>query len=73
MRKLTIDPKYTKTYKTVSNLEKALEKLNLPDSVRYVQCEQDGRYTAIFINITCNQNHSMYLSYIASKGFKVVG
>ena len=73
MKKLTIDSKYTKTYKTVANLEKALEKLNLPSSLRYLECyTEDGRVTAVFTNVTASDN-AMYLAHIAHNGFKVVG
>jgi cytochrome oxidase assembly protein ShyY1 len=70
MKKLTIDTKYTKTYKTAANLEKALEKMNLPEELMYLQVEVDGRFTAVFTNtmqvpgMTC---------HIAHNGFKVVG
>jgi hypothetical protein len=74
MKKLTIDPKYTKTYKTVANLEKALDKKNWPDTLTYLEVEVDGRFTAVFTNVTAGHgdNH-MYLATIASAGFKVVG
>jgi fructose-1,6-bisphosphatase len=76
MRKLSIDPKLTKTYKTVENMEKAIaklqEKLQLPDSLTYLECEVDGRFTAVFTNVTRNDN-GMYLAYIAQAGFKIVG
>jgi hypothetical protein len=75
MRKLTIDPKYTKTYKTIENLEKALAKKDWPDTLAYLQVEVDGRYTAVFTNVVASKgtdNH-MYLTTIASAGFKVVG
>lgn len=76
MKKLTIDPKLTKTYKTVENMEKAIaklqEKLQLPDSLTYLECEVDGRFTAVFTNVTRNDN-GMYLAYIAQAGFKIVG
>jgi len=78
MRKLTINTEVTKTYKTVANLEKALEnldkKVGLPSSLTYVQVEVDGRFTAIFTNTTTSEGgNGMYLSYLASSGFKVVG
>ena len=77
MRKLTINPDLTKTYKTVKNLEKGLEKLDkklggLPSSLTYLQCEVDGRFTAVFTNVASSEN-GMYISYLASNGFKVVG
>lgn len=76
MKKLTIDPKLTKTYKTVANLDKALDKLQskigLPDSLTILQVEVEGRFTAVFTNVTRNDN-GMYLAYIAQAGFKVVG
>ncbi len=76
MRKLTIDPELTKTYKTVANMERAVENLaeriGLPHSVTYIQCEVDGRFTPVFTNLTQNDN-GMYLSYVAHSGFKVVG
>ena len=76
MRKLTIDTKYTKTYKTEENLDKAItklqEKIGLPDSLTYLMVEVEGRFTAVFTNVTQNDN-GMYLAYIAQNGFKVVG
>lgn len=76
MRKLTIDSSLTKTYKTRENLDKAVaklqEKLQLPDSITYLECEVDGRFTAVFTNVTHNDN-GMYLAYICQAGFKVVG
>jgi len=75
MRKLTINPMYTKTYKTVENLEKALDKLTkklgLPH-LTYLQCEVDGRFTAVFTDLARNDN-GMYISALAHNGFKVVG
>ena len=72
MKKLTIDPKYTKTYKTVANLEKALENLNLPSGLRYLECYADnGRVTAVFVNASTVEG-GMYLSAVAHAGFKVV-
>ena len=72
MKKITIDPKYTKTYKTVANLEKALAKLDLPNGFRYLECYADnGNVTAVFYNATSGDN-AMYLAHIASNGFKIV-
>ena len=72
MNKITINPEYTKTYKTVKNLERALSKLGLPDGFRYLECwSENGRVTAVFINVTAVEN-GVYLSHIASNGFKVV-
>lgn len=73
MKKLTINPAYTKTYKTVANLDKALERLNIAlDGLRYLECwTEDGRVTAVFVNATEYQN-GVYLSFLASKGFKCV-
>ena len=77
MRKITIDSGLTKTYKTVANLEKALVKLNLPDiGFVYLECyTDDGRVTAVFTNVTnsSSSDRHMYLTHIASNGFKVVG
>lgn len=72
MKENTIDPKYTKTYKTKENLRKALDKLNLPDSLHYLLCEVDGRYTAVFHNTQYAEN-GMYLCHVVHSGFKVVG
>lgn len=76
MRKFTINPKYTKTYKTVENLEKAIAKLQerfgLPDSLMYVQCEVEGRHTAVFTN-AMNTENGMYLTALTHNGFVVVG
>ena len=78
MRKLTIDPTLTKTYKTVANLEKALtkldEKVGLPGGLTYLLTEVDGRFTAVFTNTTTVEGgNGMYLSYLAGERFKVVG
>ena len=76
MRKITINSTLTKTYKTVANLEKALEKLNLPEiGFTYLECyTYDGRVTAVFTNVTSGGNdRHMYLAHILSNGFKVVG
>jgi hypothetical protein len=70
MKKLTIDPKYTKTYKTVANLEKALDKMNLPDELMYLLVEVNGRFTSVFTNTLQVPGMSCYLAH---KGFKVVG
>lgn len=67
MRKIEIDPKYTKTYKTEANLNKALEKLNLPDDLTYLLCEVGYRVTAVFIK------PGIYMSQLAHNGFKVIG
>jgi len=67
MTKVTINPKYVKTYKTEANLNKALEKLNLPDEIRYLFCEVKGRVTAVFIN------PGIYLADVLHTGFMVVG
>ena len=73
MHKLTINSDYTKTYKTEANLDKALEKLNLPDGLRYLCCcDENGRFTAVFVN-TAHVENGVYMSHIAHKGFKVVG
>lgn len=71
MQKLTVNPQYTKTYKTEANLDKALDKLNLPDALRFVLCEAAGRFTAVFVNVAHVEN-GVYMSYLAHKGFKVV-
>lgn len=71
MHKITINPEYTKTYKTEANLDKALEKLNLPDALRFVLTEVDGRFTAVFVNTAYVEN-GVYVSFLAHKGFKVV-
>lgn len=70
MQEITIDPKYTKTYKTKENLYKAISKLNLPDSVRYLLCEVKGRFTAVFI---LTGNNIIYLNTLIGSGFKTVG
>lgn len=72
MRKLTIDPKYTRTYKTEENLNKALEKLNLPDGIAYLLVKVEERFTAVFTNLASSGN-GMYIGHLAHKGFKVVG
>ena len=73
MKKLTINSKYTKTYKTVANLEKALEGLNIAlEGLRYLECwTEDGRVTAVFVNATTYEN-GIYVSHLAHNGFKVV-
>lgn len=71
-KKFTIDTKYTKTYINVKNMEKAVAKMNLPDSVHYIECwTEDGRVTAVFTNISCNDNG--HFTQIAHNGFKVMG
>lgn len=71
MQKITINTKYTKSYKTEENLDKALDKLNLPADLRFVLVKVDGRFTAVFVNAAHVEN-GVYLSYLAHKGFKVV-
>lgn len=72
MREITIDPKYTKTYKTKENLYKALEKLNLPETLAYLLCEVEGRFTAVFTNTTVAER-GVYMNHVIHSGFKVVG
>ena len=72
MKKLTIDPKYTKTYKTVANLEKALDKMNFPKTLMYLQCEVDGRFTAVFTN-SLTAEKGVWMNTIIHSGFMVVG
>jgi len=73
MKKLTVNEKHIKSYTTAKNLEKALSKLNLPESVAYLETwTESGRVTAVFTNVT-QDDHSMLLTYIANKGFMVVG
>lgn len=72
MIKITIDPKYTKTYKTEANLDKALAALNLPDSLMYLLVQVDGRFTAVFTNTRIVESGA-YMPFLAHKGFKVVG
>lgn len=69
MKKITIDPAYTKTYKNEANLNKALDKMNLPEELRYLLCEVKGRFTAVFVNAM----ELGYVTHIAHAGFKVVG
>jgi hypothetical protein len=81
MQKISIDSKYTKTYKTVENLEKALEKLEnditrtncgaTDNQLRYVLCEVDGRFTAVFVNVSKVEG-GLFLAFIAQRGFKCV-
>lgn len=71
MQKITINKQYTKTYKTEANLDKALENMDLPDALRFVLTEVDGRFTAVFVN-TANVENGMWMSHLAHKGFKVV-
>lgn len=66
MIKMTIDPKYTKTYKNEKNLNRALEKLNLPNNLRYLLCEVGDRVTAVFFD------PGIYMTVLAHKGFKVI-
>jgi len=72
MNEITIDPKYTKTYKTKENLRKALDKLNLPDTLSYLLCEVEGRFTAVFTN-TLQAESGVWMNYVIHSGFKVVG
>ena len=72
MRLKKINTDYIKSYKTEKNLERALEKLNLPDTVTAYKVELNGRYTAIFTNISTEENYHL-LAYIANKGFQIVG
>ena len=70
MKKVTINSKYTRTYKTVENMEKALEKLDWPEELMYLQVEVDGRFTPIFTNTMHVPGMTMA---VAHHGFKVVG
>jgi hypothetical protein len=72
MKEITINPKYTKTYKTKENLYKALDKLNLPETLRYLLCEVEGRFTAVFVN-TLQAESGVWMNTVVHSGFKVVG
>ena len=72
MKKITIDPKYTKTYKNEITMEKALEKLNLPDDLRYIVCEVEGRVTPVFTNSLYASN-GMWMNFLIHRRFKIVG
>jgi len=72
MKKITADT--SRSYVNVKNLERALDNLNLPETVSYLETwTKDGKVTAVFTNITSNDANCSYLAYIAHKGFKVVG
>jgi hypothetical protein len=66
MQEITINTKYTKTYKTKANLDKALEKMNLPNLRYLVAYTEDGRVTAVFLN------PGMYTTQLIHSGFKVL-
>lgn len=73
MIKFTIDPKYTKTYVSEANLNKALDKLNLPETLAYLLVKaENNRYTAVFTN-TQQVEQGAYVTFLAHNGFKVVG
>lgn len=72
MNEITIDPKYTKTYKTKENLYKALDKLNFPDTLSYLLVEVEGRFTAVFTN-TLQAESGVWMNSAVHSGFKVVG
>ena len=72
MKEITINPKYTKTYKTKETLYKALEKLNAPETLSYLLCEVEGRFTAVFTNSLVAEN-GVWMNYLVHEGFKVVG
>jgi len=76
MRKITVDKKNQKTYVSDKNLEKALNKLNLPETVTYLETWTEcGRVTAVFTNIHSYKDNfnSIFISFIVHAGFKIVG
>lgn len=63
--------KYTKTYATLDNLLKAVEKLHLPEEIDYVvTTASDGKLTAVFF---LRSNDTQFAGHIAHSGFKVIG
>ena len=68
--RLQLAHKKTKVYENRENLEKAINKLNLPNEIAYLECwTESGKITAVFIN---TQKYG-YTGFLAQKGFKVVG
>ena len=65
-RHLTIDEKVTKTYTSVENLNKALEKLGMTNEHTLLAYTQSGRVTAVFIGAS-------NVPYWPHHGFMVVG
>ena len=72
MTKITVNPKYTKTYKNEENLNKALNAMNLPDDLSYLLYPVGDRVTAIFTN-SLTAAKGTYMTFLVHKGFKVVG
>jgi hypothetical protein len=68
MNRIHLQPKYTKTYKTVERLDKAIKDLGLQDNRHLLTYTEDGRCTAVFL-YTKNLN----LAYIVHNGFMVAG
>ena len=64
-----VAPKYTKTYKTVENLDKALEKYKVAEdrSLREVHhiltYTADGRVTAVFYGSTIEANCAFHAGF----------
>lgn len=64
MKRLQIDSQYTKTYKTVENLNKALVKAGIANERHLLVWTEDNRCTAVF-SVTDN------ISTIVHCGFMV--
>lgn len=73
---LTINTKYQKTYKTLENLNRALEKIKIGNHItanelrHLIVWTECGRVTAVFVP-TKDEIHSAI--YVMHKGFKMIG
>lgn len=67
MNRDTINPKYTRTYKTIAGLDKALARFGLDEFRHLLVYTADGRVTAVFFG------EDPVRVQIAHCGFKVVG
>lgn len=62
--------KYTKSYTSVANLQKALEKLGFADHRHLVVWTEDGRVTAVF---PASNIQGGYIGLYAQHGFYTLG
>ena len=73
---LTINTKYQKTYKTLANLNRALEKINIGNHItakdlrHLIVWTECGRVTAVFIPTKDEINAAICAMH---KGFKLIG
>ena len=62
--------KYTRTYKTLDGLKKALKDYGFANDRHLVVCTEDGRYTAVFPASNIEGGH---IGMYAYRGFFTLG